>query len=573
MPRFDPRGVLYQNETQRNPRIVYGRFSLPAFDAWVYVAMAENPSVFTVAPWGYRWLSPAVASVLPTRTVTAGFRVLTVGALALAGVLLHLYLRRVGARPWMAALAVLAFVFSTSVGDIVRYRYLVDPLTVALWIALLWAVESVAPVGVVALLAVLGFCRSGVVLLGIPQLLVRGGGVDRRARIVRFGIVLAAALLARFVLHRAWPAAPSTGSTLGPSFAWSAAGEIAASWREWIGPLALGGLLPLTIAMLLRPVARAYASRNAYLILATLALPFAAAAYTGKPARDFSVRHHTSSRLRLAGMLGSSQWASAERRRGRVPLESAAPRRNIVGLGCRSLVSASWRPRRYRRETWGERGTVLSFSLRAARACASVDLEHGRPYEYDFERQGLPHYGDEPARLGEARWFLREGFGDREQRATGVAVLHDPVANLLVPVLTSRDVAMTLTFVTPMASPVSVAVNGKEIGELRLGSEAPREPHVARPQPLRGDNVISTAAHPTYLRRSVDCRTLRAAASLRGLAFATHGPRSGVTRLVYAQFPPPAGQWVRQPDPVWAGPQTSPRSSCRDAFPTSAQIS
>jgi hypothetical protein len=37
-----------------NRGVVYDRFHLPAFDGHVYAAMAEEPRVFTVAPWGYR---------------------------------------------------------------------------------------------------------------------------------------------------------------------------------------------------------------------------------------------------------------------------------------------------------------------------------------------------------------------------------------------------------------------------------------------------------------------------------------------------------------------------------------
>src|SRR5262249_60884273 len=39
----------------------FGRHQLPAFDAYVYVAAAEHPRFFTVAPWGYRVLTPSAA--------------------------------------------------------------------------------------------------------------------------------------------------------------------------------------------------------------------------------------------------------------------------------------------------------------------------------------------------------------------------------------------------------------------------------------------------------------------------------------------------------------------------------
>ena len=39
--------------------VFYDRFNLPAFDGHVYAAMSEEPRVFTVAPWGYRLLTPS----------------------------------------------------------------------------------------------------------------------------------------------------------------------------------------------------------------------------------------------------------------------------------------------------------------------------------------------------------------------------------------------------------------------------------------------------------------------------------------------------------------------------------
>jgi len=75
---------------------------LPAFDAFVYVAMAEHPRLFTVAPWGHRILVPWIASVLPGGPAVA-FPTVTVGSFALAGIFLYAFLRRLRARPWAAA--------------------------------------------------------------------------------------------------------------------------------------------------------------------------------------------------------------------------------------------------------------------------------------------------------------------------------------------------------------------------------------------------------------------------------------------------------------------------------------
>ena len=84
-----------QQRRVSDPHVRYDRFSLPAFDAYVHVAMAERPAVFTVAPWGYRILAPATAAALPGNAVQ-GFRRLAFLSLLAAAVLLFFFLRRVG---------------------------------------------------------------------------------------------------------------------------------------------------------------------------------------------------------------------------------------------------------------------------------------------------------------------------------------------------------------------------------------------------------------------------------------------------------------------------------------------
>src|SRR5262249_38892890 len=78
----------------------FGRFQLPAFDAYAYVATAEQPRYFTVAPWGYRVLTPwtvhALGRVLPLRSVVQAYVVEMVAGFTLAGTLLFLFLRVLG---------------------------------------------------------------------------------------------------------------------------------------------------------------------------------------------------------------------------------------------------------------------------------------------------------------------------------------------------------------------------------------------------------------------------------------------------------------------------------------------
>ncbi|HEY6547888.1 MAG TPA: hypothetical protein VI589_08270, partial [Vicinamibacteria bacterium] len=70
------------------------RHHLFGFDAYVYVAMAEDPAFFTVAPWGYRVLSPLLVHAWSSDDVVGGFRRLSLIGLGLSGPLLFLFLRR-----------------------------------------------------------------------------------------------------------------------------------------------------------------------------------------------------------------------------------------------------------------------------------------------------------------------------------------------------------------------------------------------------------------------------------------------------------------------------------------------
>ena len=128
---------------------------LPAFDAYVYVAMAEHPTVFTVAPWGHRILTPWLARAVPFAPISVAFPLVTVGAFALACLLLFAFLRRRGHRPWAASLGVALFALSPPVGELIAAPFLVEPLACALLVALLLALEMGLGVGTLALIAVI----------------------------------------------------------------------------------------------------------------------------------------------------------------------------------------------------------------------------------------------------------------------------------------------------------------------------------------------------------------------------------------------------------------------------------
>ncbi len=490
-------GVLVQNANQRNPRIVHGRFSLPAFDAWVYIAMAEHPSVFTAKPWGYRPLGPAIAGRIGRGRPTAGFRTLTLAGMSLAGIALYFYLRRLGFSPWPATAGIAAFVASPPVGEIIGARFLVEPPTVALWILFLWAAQAAAPAGVLAAIAVLGVLSKETFVLLVPHLLFVDPERPWAWRLKRFGIIAAAAMLARQALFQVWP--DYTGGAFGPARLLELLRVSALAWRSWLPPLTMGGLLAVAAVGLLRAEGRQFTRDNLYQIAATLALPFAAPLGSALPGFGLSVYGADFRRLSvyaLPWVIALALLALGARRRA--PPPSPWPRAlGAAGLAAAAatIVMTVASLDRYRRaDLSGPRDGALTLaacreSLRVARL-----LEAGRPFSYDFMTQGLESFAAEPARLGEARWFLRDGFGIREEKATGTAVLREPAASLLVPVLTPRDVLLTLVFTAPPQEPIGVSLNGRELGSLSAAdANDPAAAAITLPKSAlyRGDNVVT----------------------------------------------------------------------------------
>ena len=83
----------------------YDRFVLPAFDGHVYDAMAENPRVFTLAPWGYRLLEPWMVHLLPVSSSARGFYWLNLVLLSSAVFVVGCWLRH----RFLSSCAVLRF--------------------------------------------------------------------------------------------------------------------------------------------------------------------------------------------------------------------------------------------------------------------------------------------------------------------------------------------------------------------------------------------------------------------------------------------------------------------------------
>lgn len=493
-------GVLFQHHAQKDPHVTWSRFSLPGFDAYVYIAMAEHPSIFTVAPWGYRVLTPSLVRALGIRSTTAGFRKVTLSALTAAGVLLFLYLRRLGHGPGPALLGVALFALSPPIADIVKHRFLVDPLTIALWILFLWAVEAGAPTGALVLVAVLGALSKELFVLVLPAALLVRGPPSSGSRAFRFGVTLAGALAGLIALRLRWPAAHGGASGIGVLFFWAALSEVLRSFSQWLGPVALGGLVPMAIAGLAVRDGRAYAFRNIVPFGGALLLPFAAAVYPGE-GRVVDFYEGDVTRLlvyALPWLVALTLFAAGALfswRRSEPPSLTWPRASGALGavLAVSAVATAGFALDGYRRvDLSGPRDgpRVLATSRESIRV--ATILAEGRPYTYDFAAQSFVWGESDPTQLRDARWFLGEGFGARDERESGVPTLKARSATLLVPLLRPQAVEIGLDLEAPSPTVVRVVLNGAPVATLQLAAGASKvTATLPERNAFRGDNAVT----------------------------------------------------------------------------------
>lgn len=486
--------------------VAYDRFHLPAFDGHVYVAMAENPGVFTVAPWGYRILNPWLARVLtwPLRDHSTAFFWSTVLGLGLGGVLLFLYLRRLGNAVLPALLGLTLFGASGPVGEAVRYQFLAEPLTFLLEMAFLLGIETTAPAGLLALIAVLGVLSKEffVFLLPLVWIVGRDRQDDRRA-LLRTAMVVVPALLLTAALRHVWTPhirPPLPAASLDTLV--MAEGRLVQSWPEWRGASLLMGLTPLAIVGAFRKRGRRLATRGAYLGLVTLvppflnpvtflsddiprlllyalpaALPLALVALDGVLTRD------------PGGEPGLPDWPSW-----------AGPTAAVVALlTCLApfLVIDGYR----RVDLQGTRDATAMLAVFRGSLEAAEALDEGEAFVFDTTAgrysEALPKRHN-LSDLRRVRWFLRSGWGAAASRQGGEPGMAGGEAHLLLPCLRPRDLEAALRLSAPRETRLAVAVNGRPVGDLLVGPVA-RDLVVRVPAStlFRGDNDFRLTAVET----------------------------------------------------------------------------
>lgn len=497
---------------QRNRRL--DRYHLPGFDSFVYVAMAEDPAFFTVAPWGYRLLSPWLVHATGGEVVR-GFRRLSFVGLGLSGPLLFLFLRRHSKDERLCLLATLLFFFSPPVDEVFRSFFLAEPIGLPLLLAALLALEARGPGDRTAGLAfaaalALGALTKEVFIVYLPGFLVAACfGLGLRRGLARTMPGALAALFLHLYLRRVWAPYPSSSLPGWPGFPElaTAVGRIAGAVSDWWAPLFACGF-PLAAVALALPEGRRFFARYFVLLGLTAALPFGAGIYTGAafPAEHFYAEDVPRLLVYALPLLFSLAVAALGRLGPpRAPAPSAEPDVGTtsgfaVGVAAASalaLAAALILPvtalDRYRRVDLRGRTDgpfVLAFcrdSLAFARRLAS-----GRVVAYDPVTRRFKAGKSDPRDMERMRWFLREGWGERPEYGLDDVTIEATRAAVVVPVLDVRDLNLAAHLRAPQTLAVRVAMNGLPLGELTAAPEPIRQRLVIPAKALfRGDNRLT----------------------------------------------------------------------------------
>ncbi|MCM2257077.1 MAG: hypothetical protein NDJ94_15605 [Vicinamibacteria bacterium] len=507
--------VHVRAEAAREPKAPWGRNHFPAFDAYVYAAMAESPSVFTLAPWGYRLLTPLLVHALPARDPVKRFEQVARAGLVLAAGLLALWVHALGFRPAAAFAAAVALVASEPVSAALRHPFLAEPLALATFLALCLALERGAPWGLVALAAATGALAKETIFFALPVAVhvgfSRGGARPAlRALVAAGGPMLAVTAL----LRGAW--APHLGAGSGPGLGADALAVALLSIVDhvdlWWRPLLLAGVLPLAVIGAAGATGRAYLHRYGLSLLALLALPFAAAVYPGEAGfAGFFAADIPRLLLYALPLLWPLALQALDRALPQWRLRSAPP---AAIEAPRPAAAAAWLAvvalvaglggglDRYRRaDLAGLRDGpwVLGFTRESLRAAAR--LERGLAVELDPVQQRFAWGVSDPVELSRLRWPLRDGWGPLAHYGLHDIRLRSASAALVVPVYTPTDLRLALRFAATTPARLRVLLNGKPVGEAGA-TERGAETVLTLPASglFRGDNELRLMPLPGALQ-------------------------------------------------------------------------
>jgi hypothetical protein len=495
--------VSWQHARHLDPYLAYDRFEFPGYDAYAYLAAAEHPTVFTVAPWGYRVLTPWVVQAASGRSLVRGFRRVTVGALTLAGALVFLYLRRLGYRPAIALPGAAAFALSPPVAEVVAYPFLAEPLTVLIEVAFLLALRAGAGVGTLAALAVLGVSSKEFFILLLPLVWLESRATPGVRPIRRTALVAVPALLAAIALRMFWaPHLTVPLPQVGVALLGLALERALSSWREWSPALLLGGLGPLALVGFCLPESKDLRPAALYMAAATLLPPF----FNPVAFFPWDIPRLSIYLLPVAIALGLAVAARIWKYAARLAV-APLPGRLLLERGlyvlavCMALVPLLIADRYRRVDLAGPRDGPLLLAVCRETLRTAARLERGLEVPLDPDVLQFVWGKSDPGTLGRMRWFLRSGFGERAHYGTGPVRMEAARATVLLPVFAPRPLQIVVRWTAPLPMSISVHVNGHPVGRHAVGAE-PGEVAIAVPAEalFRGDNQVTFDAPSPGLR-------------------------------------------------------------------------
>jgi hypothetical protein len=483
----------------------WDRYKMPTFDPYVYLAMIEQPSFFTIYPWGYRLAPPFLIHSLPFRDPLRAYRAVDLGALVLCGPLLYLFLRRLGHAAWAALLAVAVFALSAPVETLVQSPYLFDSLALLLEIALLLALQAEVGGAWLAVLLVWGvYTKELYVVFPAALFMIELPRYGPRRALLRAGLTGAAPLLAMRLVKWWWtpgletPTVDVTLDLLGRA----ALDLFGDSWSSTWPALFLSGLTPLALLGALRRPARPFLWRFGILLPPILAVPLLAwLAVPGKTALFLFGDNTLRLMVYTLPLLLPLALVALDRVLPNVG-EPAPPRplpwpRLALALLALSLAFPLLALDRYRRIPFPyvrDGPLVLTLCRQTLRTARQV--ESGKTVEWDVDAMGWDPESRDTAKMQQMRWFLRRGWGGSPHYSLEPARMEAEQAELLLPVLevTDREVVLTLSG----EGTLEAGVNGVRLAATGLQAE-PAELALRVPASalFRGDNlIVLTAKRP-----------------------------------------------------------------------------
>lgn len=462
----------------------YDRYVLPAFDGFVYDAMADRPRVFTLAPWGYRILAPWIVHLLPTPSAAEGYFWLTLVCLAAALAVLDSWLRRLGFAPAASALACLAFALSPPIGLMLNYQVLVDPL--ALLIIALFLRELCAPrlLPLAALLTAGALTKEACLVPAfmLPILLIPERGAARGW--LATALVVTPALSAAALLRVTWGDARPP---LDVPFVALLQERVGLSGTVLLKAAALSGLVLPALLGLGRERSVALRVQGGVTWAATFLAALANPYHFSAPdlARLSAFAWPALLPLALSG-LGFGRADGPRRVQAGPGLVNAMS--VVTLLVCGALVSLTDPFRHTPEDAWNN---PIRYLARSREAFKTAELiEKGGALTFDSQSGRYAGPITERFNLTEGRrhrWFLFDGFGADAVFEAGEPVFQGE-GQLLLPLLVPRPMRVTLTVGGPEGARVTVRVAGHDVADLTV--PGPDSFVVPREVLIRGDNLL-----------------------------------------------------------------------------------